>query len=60
MKFKGALKLRVFISDHFELNLSYSYVAYEGNFIEFEPSVDNTYTYEYQSQNLIGGIVWSL
>ncbi len=59
MLFKGGLKLKVFLSDHFELNLSYGYVAYEGSFYEFDTSVNSTQTYHYQSQNIIGGIVWN-
>lgn len=60
ISFKAGAKLSMYLSNHFELNLSYSFIAYEGNFIVELPQFNSTHIYQYQSQNIIGGLVWSL
>ena len=63
MKFMGGLTFKIFLGKHFELNLLYRYIAYEGIFMEDtddeQNSNLNTNTFNYQTQSIIGGIKWT-
>ncbi len=63
MKFIGGLTFKIFLGKHFELNLLYRYIAYEGIFIEDsddEQNSDlNTNIFNYQTQSIIGGLKWT-
>jgi hypothetical protein len=62
MDFKSGVNIKYMLGLHFELNLLYQYISYGGNFIQFNAGTDNTdqiiNNYNYQSQNILGGIVW--
>jgi len=58
--FKGEITARLTTNKHIELNLSYGYVSYEGVFYIYQNLNNTSNTFDYQSQNLIGRIVWKL
>lgn len=60
MKFKMGVNLKMFLGKHMELNLLYGHVAYESTFIEGSDQNNNevAHTFNYQTQNLIGGLKW--
>lgn len=59
MNFKSGISLKYRLGLHFELNLLYQYNSYESMFIEFNNNAERTiYNNNYQTQNIIGGMVW--
>lgn len=61
MKFKTGLTLSIFLGAQIELNLLYRYISYEGIFAEESNDEQNsliTHSFNYQTQNIFGGIKW--
>ena len=60
--FKSGMNLKLLFGKHFELNLIYQYNSFESQFVQYNGNEqDNelvTIDFNYQSQNLIGGLVW--
>ncbi len=62
MKFRSGLTIKMMLGQHFELNLNYHYISYISNFIQLGNDENGeefvTREFDYQTQNIFGGVVW--
>ncbi len=54
----AGITLSYYLFDNLSVNLFYKYIVYEGLFIDSSDD-ENIEYYNYQSQNIFGGIVWT-
>ena len=58
--FSTGINLRLLLTNHIEFNIYYKYIKYEGFFAtNTEPTISkSSNTFNYQTQNILGGIRW--